>query len=74
MFDPFNIQAGKLGCPGTNDYLNGKYQGGAGPEQQWTGTGMLLDHNYLLTLATWEDSQVSGPCSLVFPDCSVFWG
>ena len=35
---------------------------------------MILDHHYLLTLASWKQNQVEGPVFLVFPDSSLFWG
>jgi hypothetical protein len=37
------------------DYRNGKYQGTTtGAQMMRHGIGMMLDHNYLLSMASWK--------------------
>ncbi len=41
------------------DYRNGKYQGTTlGLNMTRNGIGIALDHNYLLTIASWKEGNV----------------
>lgn len=57
------------------DYRNGKYQGTTvGQQITRQGIGMVLDHNYLLTIAAWRQGYVEGQVLIIFPDCTMFYG
>jgi hypothetical protein len=51
------------------DYHNAKYQGMADsiPINR-NGTGIVLDHNYMLALALWKNGKVDGESLIIYPD------
>ena len=56
------------------DYRNAKYQGRTNEQQLPEGLGLLLDHNYLLSMSQWRQGKAEGPTLLVFPDSTLFQG
>lgn len=57
------------------DYRNGKYQGiTRGAEMVRDGIGIVLDHNYLLSIASWKRDTVEGETFIIFPDNTIFYG
>jgi hypothetical protein len=57
------------------DYRNAKYQGELSEyERKPHGMGMLLDIDFLLVIANWQEGLVENECIVVYPNGNIFYG